>query len=274
MNTIPATGQEQGAAAPHLILEPTVIDEITGARWVHKDYQDAIPPWFTQDHIYPVCVTERFGDVESWAAYISSYSSYSRKKGFFATWSGTGLRAVLDYPFGRQWIAEAPFVHTPEWQAWSSAAKGQAIPHVTAVEFLDDHAPDIHEPDSATLLNLLRNLRSNVNCSAATELRADGTSAVRFSKDSTVRSGSQTVELPHEITIAIPVLRGHRDDDGQVVRYKLVLKLRASVGQDAHLGLRLVMPAAETVLEQVWEERVNKARGLIGADHSILRAAG
>ncbi len=115
---------------------------------------------------------------------------------------------------------------------------------------------------------LLRSLRAHSTSSAETELRQDGTAHVKFSKNQTVGGGANgEVDLPPEVTIAIPVIKGHGDI------FKLVLKLRASVGSDAKLELRFTMPAAQTVLEQVYGELVDQARSALGSDFTIHRAA-
>lgn len=276
MDTIPADKDaqpEDREALPHLIIEPTVRDETTGALWVHKDYEIAIAPFEHEGHVGPVKADERFGDIVGWAAYVKTFADVGRLP--FITWSAAGLRAVLDYhenatnpdAAGRmQWIASHPFEPTPQWKAWSNFATNHGIAQSKVVEFLEDHAPDIHEPDEATLLNLLRGLRATANATATTEMRPDGTAKVAFVADRQVR-GNGDVELPAEITIAIPVIKGHPDI------FKLVLKVRASVDSNAHLELRFNMPQAEVVLEQVYDELVAKAKEALGNDFPIYRSA-
>jgi hypothetical protein len=268
--TTPANESAQrGVVAPHLIVEAFYKDPETGATFVHKDLVKVQDAWAEEVHIGPTEAVEHFGDVESWASYTKKHATADS----LFTWNTQGLKTVLDYPDRNDWIADMPFRLTPEMQAWAGIADGRAIPHAKVVEFLDDHAQDIFEPDASSLLTLLRALRASVNTAADVELRADGTSGVKFTKDTKV-GGAGSVDLPAEITIAVPVLRGHLDDQGQIVRYKLVLKLRASVGDDARLGLRFVMPLMERVLEQVYAERVASAKEQLGDGYTILRAAG
>lgn len=280
--TIPAEPQTQEPEATlrHLVLAPSVRDEATGALYVHNDYLNVIKPFEFEAHVAPVDADERFGDVESFTHYVNAFADAGNMP--FITWNSKGLKATLDYhqnatnpeASGRtKWHASYPFVLAPEFLLWSKAADGHAIPLQQFVEFLDDRAPDIHEPDAASLLALMRTLRANVTATADTQLRADGTAAVNFAKDTRVTASGGTAELPPEITVAIPVLRGQIDEDGQVVRYKLVLKLRASVDGNAKLALRLAMPIQERVLEQVYAERVDAAKKLLGEAYTVLRAA-
>lgn len=276
MNTFPANDQEQEAAADHIIIEPFHKDPETGALFVHKDLVKVQDAWAEEEHVGPVSLDERLGDVESWVAYVKKHSDTES----FLTWSAAGLSAFIDYPHPHKWSAAYPFVQTVEFRRWSGLATGQSVELKKVVEFLEDNAPDIFEPSSAALLDLLRMLKANTNATADVELRENGTSRVKFERDSNVK-GANDAELPSEITIAIPVLKGHveSEDDidrglvkGQPVRYKLVLKLRASVDANAKLSLRFNMPVMERVLEQVYAERVASAQALLDG-WTIYRAA-
>lgn len=270
--TKPAVDQEQDNPAPTIVLTPYYRDEVTGETWVHQDYQKIAGAFEHEGHISPVEVTEKLGDVHSWVAYVQRFGSIDSAKVPLITWNQKGLSAVLDYPDRRKWHAVMPFVLTPEFVLWSDAGRDQAIPLAKVVEFLDNRAPEIAEPAAADLLAFLRKLKANVNSGSEVVLRPDGTSALRFAKDTRI-TGDNDVDLPPEITIAIPVLRGHVDEDGAPVRYKLVLKLRASAGDNAQVSLRMLMPQKEVVLEQVYAERVTEAEALLGDGYPVLRAA-
>lgn len=262
--TNPALGYKQPPQHDgFIIVEPVYKDPLTGATYVHKDLVNTQLAYFEEQHVSPMSADEQLGDVESWANYLKSYAL----EGAFATWNSQGLHAVLDYTERGQWTASHPFVPTPQWKAWSNFASGQGHPQGKAVEFLEDHLPDIIEPDATTLLTVLRGLRANATATATTEMRPDGTASVAFTSDRRVQ-GIGSVDLPGEITIAIPVIKGHGDV------FKLVLKVRGSVDGNAHLELRFNMPQAEVVLEQVYDELVAKAKSLLGDSFTVLRAAG
>lgn len=275
MTTVPAEDQEQEAAARHLVLSPSVRDEATGALWVHHDLVEAITPFEYETHISPAKADEKLGDVESWAHYVNAFADAGNMP--FITWNSKGLKATMDYhqnatsgllSAGRcDWHASLPFIFTPEFADWSRIATGAGIAQKAAVEFLEDHAVHIVEPDATTLLNLLRKLRGHVMAKADTELRPDGTSHVKFERNSNVSAGDTEIDLPSEITIGIPVLRGSPEP------WKLVLKVRTSVDSDARLALRFTMPALESVKETVYAERVAAAKTLLGDAYTILRAA-
>lgn len=272
MNTLPADEQEQEAAADHIIIQPSVKLQ-NGAVYIHKDLVQVAEPWADEGHIGPIEESYAFGDIASLAAYVKKY--HGREP--LITWNNQGIEATLDYhyideeenliPNNATWHARYPFVETPQWKAWRNFATGHGWAQAKAVEFLEDHAEDIVEPEQSVLLTLLRNLRGSANATASTELRPDGTASVNFSSDRRVAGSPGSVELPAEITIAIPVIKGHQDI------FKLVLRLRVSVDANAHLELRFSMPQAEVVLEQVYDELVARAREELGEGFTVLRAA-
>lgn len=263
------------------LVDSHVVDQRSGAVWAHKDLVQVKAPWQDEEHISPIKALERFGDVESWSHYVTRYSFGDVQP--FVTWHSGGLRAVLDYHgFGdkvddragrAQWIAEYPFVRSPEWTAWTGLANGHGVPQAKAIEFLEDHAPDIVEPAPADLMALLRSLRGTVNKAATTTLLENGGTHVSFDGGTGVSARGGTTELPSEFTIGIPVLKGHTNSDGQAVSYKLQVRLRASVDDQARLALRFTIPLAERTLEAVFLDRVTAARELLGDGYSVLRAA-
>lgn len=270
-----STGAPQ--TAPRLTIAPDV-ETPDGAVYVHKDYVKVVAPWAVEAHIAPISATERFGDVESWVSYVTTYMPLD---GGLLTWSERGLNAVLDYhsnvdePGRCRWIATHPFEKSSQWSKWATLANGQPRNQKQAIESLEDLSEDIVEPVAADLIGMLRRLRASVNASAETELQADGSTSVSFKKDSKVESGK--VSLPAEIAIQIPVLRGHTEEQGGKavpVLYRLAVRVRPSVGDDARLTFRFTMPTAERVLEAVYADRVMHAKALLDDAHTLLRSAG
>jgi uncharacterized protein YfdQ (DUF2303 family) len=250
--------------------------------YVHKDLVQVVDPFLVEQHIGPIKRTERFGDVESWVSYVQAYSPHDAEveaDGLLLTWSEAGLAAVLDYhsvdePGRCQWQAIHPFERSVQWRAWLALADGKPKPHRQALEALEDLAPDIVQPDAATLAGILRQLRASSAASADTELRPDGTTRVSFTRNTSVKSGAGELDLPAEFQIAIPILKGHSDEKGAPVLYRLGVRLRVGVDDSAHLALRFSIPSAERALEDVFRDRVEHARTLLGDGYALLRAAG
>lgn len=287
MTTQPAETalQPDSDRPPFLVLHPQIKDEATGQTFTHKDYVETAKPWEEAEHRPYVNETTKFGDVPSLVAYLDRYAEAELA---IARWNSQGVNVVLDYHYTKDhpgergqrranlttWRAEYPFIPTPEWADWSKFAGGQAIPHATFVEFIDDHLLHVSS-DRPDLLNIIKKLRSSTTMQAEQEVRTDGTASVSFTKNDEVKAEAG-FELPPEIEITIPIMRGHDDDDDQPINYKLVLRLRASVDQ-GKLFLRLHMPAREAVLEQVYADMIASVRaGLDAASMPIpiYRTAG
>ena len=271
--------------------EPTIVNQSTapllaidssytapdGSVYVHVDLVREVDAWAVEEHIPPAKAHERFGDIESFAVYTLAFSNGTTS---LITWNSAGLRATLDYhnwaadDVGRcQWTAEYAFAPSPEWLAWTALANGQPIAHKAALERLEDLAADIVSPAPLDLIAILRGLRATASSTVAVDLRPDGTSKVEATNDSRVK-GPSSVDLPSELTLAIRVLKGHVDKDGRSVIYRVPVRLRLSVSDDARLSLRLSMPSADRILEDVYADRVALAKELLGSEFRVLRAAG
>lgn len=276
--TLPTDQYPSDISAPAIVIAPHYKDPATGALYVHEDLRLAQAPWDEEAHLGPIKASERFGDVAGWAAYVLRFGGHDS----FLTWNARGLRAVLDYhrreEAGRAaWTAVHPFEWSREWSKWTGLASGAPIAQRVLVESIEDRAEDIVEPGATDLADLLRSLRATVNASATADLRPDGTTSVSFQKDSAVKSGTSNVaiDLPPTFAIAIPVLKGHVNEDGKPVRYKLTVRLRVSVDDNAHLAFRLSIPNAESVVEDVYADRVEAAAALLPEEPAfdILRGA-
>lgn len=274
--TQPTQPQEPRNTAPLLAIDATYRHPVNGALYVHESLKPVIQPWEDEGHISPFRSSEQFGDVESFVLFVERFKSDPAP---LLTWSERGLRAVLDFgtieaPGRRIAIAEHPFQLTSQWKAWATLANGMARTQRQLLEALEDLSEDIVEPDAATLVSILRTLRATVNATASTDLNADGSTHVEFTKNTTIHAGK--VSLPPEIKIGVPVLKGHTEEkDGKRVPvvYRLPVRVRVSVDDQAHLAFRLTMPTAERVLESVYADRVATAKTLLGAGGTLLRAA-
>ena len=260
--TIPATEPENQ-------IEASYTDPKSGAVYVHKDLTQVIAPWDVESHVPPVSATELFGDVASWAAYVKRYGPTGTT---IVTWSEKALTATLDYhtrtqPGRAQWKARHEFKSTLEWRAWTEVlGGGGGVSQQLAVEKLEERLGDITAPPAADVLNILRSLRGNVKANAETTLRPDGTTSVSFSQDNTAR-GAGGVELPAALTIQIPVLKG------LPALYKINVRLRVTVTNDAKLALRFSPQNVDKIWEEVVSEQVAAAEEALGADYKLLRAA-
>ncbi len=278
-NTVPTLSEDDDAHKGAHIIVAESYTAPDGSVYVHQDLCRVVEPWAVEQHISPIKAHESFGDVESWAEYVTRFASVEQFAPLL-TWSERGLRAVLDYhgddgtPRRCQWTAEHPFTLAPAWRKWAALATGSPRSQREVLEAFEDLGADILEPAAADLVALVRTLRATSMASADTELRPDGTTRVSYTKNQTVNAGE--LVLPPTLTIAVQALKGHvaGDENGKEVPvlYRLTVRMRVSVGDDARLSFRLSMPDAERVLEAVYADRVEAARVALGSDYSILRA--
>lgn len=277
-----AVGAVAAATAPLLAVDTYHRDPASKALFVHKDLVQVLAPWAEEAHIGPVSEQIALGDVESWAEYVGRWGGAATGSRLI-TWSAHGLRAVLDYhgdkEFGSEspeqraaWVATHPFVLSTQLLAWMRLAERPRSQR-EAIEGLEDMAEDIFEPTPSTIMTLLRHLRASVNSKADTQYTEAGDTKVSFTRDAQVHNASEgSAELPSIITIQVPVLKGHVDEDGALVLYKLQVRLRVSVDDNARLQFRFNLPTLERTLEAVYADRVSAAKRLL-PDYTILRTA-
>lgn len=264
-----------------LTLTPSITDPKTGQLYVHRDMVPMLPNWSVEQHIPPAVADERFGDIESWCQYVERYAD---DDGAFLTWNSSGLSAILDYhlfdgtPGRCAWKARHDFVASTQWRHWSTLANGAPRQQKDVLERLEDLSADIVDPDPSGLLALLRTLRATASCTATTDLNPDGSSSISYQRTTTVKNaGPLELSMPPEIKILIPVLKGHVEPSGDTlgipVRYEIPVKIRVSVDDQARLALRLSIPTAERILEDVYADRVQAAKTSLGSGYTLYRAA-
>ena len=279
------------------MLAPNV-EAPDGSIWIHKDYDKAVEPWAVEGHIGPAAAAEGFGDVASFVEYVRRFCD---TEAAFLTWNSQGLTAVLDYhkadgTAGRMdWTAKHLFERTREWNAWTQLANGSPRSQQDAVEKIEDLLDSVVLPAPGDLMNLLRTLKGQYRSNGESTLNPDGTYKVTFGAETGVQAGAESVAVPNEIFIRIPVIKGHTEfyaaavsDDLEVdeddpstfvmrardVVYGIPVKVRVSADEHSQLKFRFSMPLAEKVLDTVIGELVEKAKEELGIEYSLLRAQG
>lgn len=272
-------GSEHNHTAPIVNVPASYRDSQTGAVYVHKDLSLAISPYQFEDHIEPPQADERFGDVESWVAYVLRFASGAPHAPLL-TYSTRELHAVLDYHTdttegGRcQWHASMPFVKSKSWLDWAGFCNDQARTHQQMIEFLEDHQPDIFSPKEAELLNLLRGLTVLSKSAVDIKRNVDGTQSITAVGDQKITAhGQAELALPATIVIEIQVLKGHRSKaTGSDIKSQMEVRLRSSVSKEGVPSFRFSLPVMEKAFEMVVNEQIKEAENLLGADLRLLRA--
>ena len=163
-NTVPTLSEDDDAHKGARIIVAESYTAPDGSVYVHQDLARVVEPWAVEQHIKPAKVSESFGDVDSWAEYVTRYGEGSGDFPALVTWSERGLRAVLDYhgvaqePNRCQWVAEMPFTLTAVWRKWATLANGNPRSQREILEAFEDLGADIVEPSAADLVALVHSL--------------------------------------------------------------------------------------------------------------------
>ena len=196
----------------HVVMPPAHRDDATGAVWVHKDYSTRIGSFAAQEHIAPIRENLILMNIPSWAAYVRRYGT---TEDTLLTHNKRGIHAVLDYHVGDdpgrcQWSAHYQYPFTEIYKSWFNALDSRPISHESMVFLLDDSAPYVEATDitdSAAIMQVISTLRITTQSQAETEIRGDGSTAVKWSRDTSVRGSKEgEAQIPPELRLSIPII--------------------------------------------------------------------
>lgn len=169
-------------------------------------------------------------DVASFVAYYSLFSDPNSR--IFADEDSTAVLAVLDYhaagegtPRWGDHRLTLQLEASDEWTEWL-ARNGQANKMTQAdfAEFIEDHTPDIRQPDAATMLEMARTLQAKTDVDYSSAIRLNN-GQVQFTYNEQVKGtfGAGKIEIPESFLISIPVFVGsERTSLTARLRYRLV----------------------------------------------------
>lgn len=143
-----------------------------------------------------------------------------------------------------------------EWQTWMEHDE-EKMSQLEFVSFLEDNAVDVHEPDGAGLLELIRDLEGTRNVRWGSTVRAGSVDNMEFTKE----SGAQTkgkVALPLQIVLLIPVYFGD-------VRVPITAMLRRHIGTEGQLTLWYKLIRPENIRQERFQTIVDNIQ--ISTDH-------
>lgn len=168
-------------------------------------------------------------DVASFVAYYTLFSDENSR--IFADENSKGVLAVLDYhaagegaPRWGDHKLTLQLESSDEWGEWL-AHNGQAnkMTQVEFAEFVEDHTPDIRQPDAATMLEMARTLQAKTDVDYSSAIRLNN-GQVQFTYNETVKGtfGAGKIEIPESFLISIPVYVGsERTSLTARLRYRL-----------------------------------------------------
>ena len=144
----------------------------------------------------------------------------------------------------RQFIATLILKKSRKLKAWEGL--NAATPQPTFADFIEEHLDDIATPDGQTVLQIATDLETNSSGSFKSKLNLDnGSVQLNFQDEATA-----TVEVPKEITLAIPLFEGGE-------RYKIAARLRFQV-REGLLTFRVLLSNLEDAIDQEFERLVQE----------------
>ncbi|MCG3757386.1 DUF2303 family protein [Amycolatopsis sp. Poz14] len=126
----------------------------------------------------------------------------------------------------------------PEWNAFAKRS-GQYMSQIDFAEFLQDYAPSIIQPDSASLLEVSMNFKAHRRAEFESAVDLDtGDVSFQYTEQTTAKTAPKagTVEVPREFVISLSPFLG-------MPPVPVTARLRFDVHKDGlRIGFRLVRP--------------------------------
>lgn len=154
-------------------------------------------------------------DASSFIEYYSLFSDEHSR--IFADETKSQVLAVLDYhgigenaPRWGQHRVRLDLRHSEEWKTWTGRdGQSHKMSQLDFAEFIEDNAPDIREPNAATMLEMARTLQAKTDIDFSSAIRtSNGQVQLKYNEIVKGTYGSGNVEIPEEFLIAIPVYVG------------------------------------------------------------------
>jgi uncharacterized protein YfdQ (DUF2303 family) len=180
-------------------------------------------------------------------AYVRLFGDKARSI-LYAHKNSASFDAVLDYHVGADapsWNAhraKLTLVHTQPWKDWTGANK-RAMNQTEFAQFIEDHIPDIVEPDGGKLLELTRSFEATKAVTFQSSQRiADGSVQFQYSEDVQGSPKAGQMKMPPEIKLALQPFEGSN-------RYAVLGRLRYRIGEGGKLALWYDLLRAQDVLD-------------------------
>jgi uncharacterized protein YfdQ (DUF2303 family) len=173
------------------------------------------------------------------SCFVAVLDEYARPFGTAEQPHGEGVFAY------REWRAVYQPALSPQWLDWKGS-DGTAMNQTEFATFLEDHLPDIVDPDGSDLMALALNLEiSSSGKFASTQRQRDGSAKLEYRNE--LQQVGQ-VELPAQIRLLIPI---YRHQPPVTVQAHLRFRLH---GAGLSLHYQLIRP--ERAVEQAFEDLI------------------
>jgi uncharacterized protein YfdQ (DUF2303 family) len=192
-----------GGGVPFIII-PQGYQKVSLADQIYNDHQSN-----PQRKKAEVEVDEPESFLEYWKGFADSNSQ------IFADSSSGHIVGILDYhemldgsPRWGQHTLTLTLTTSDEWKEWGAKNKAP-MSQTEFSEFLEDHAPDIVNPNAATFIEAARDLKAKSDVAFASKVEMkDGSVQFGYTENVKGTYGNGSVEIPERFDISIPIYLG------------------------------------------------------------------
>lgn len=198
-------------------------------------------------------------DAASFLAYFGKHSDEHSE--VYADAERLTVTAVLDANTieGARWGGHRVSLElraTEAWQQWI-AKDGALLSQEAFAEFLEDHLPELLEPDSATMLEIAQSFQAavKVDFQSATRL-SSGQRQFQYLETQSAKAGQKgSLEVPEKFVVGLVPFEGSEG-------YQLTARLRHRITQDGlRLGFKLERPG--DTLRTAFQDVVTAIGGVV-----------
>jgi uncharacterized protein YfdQ (DUF2303 family) len=166
-----------------------------------------------------IVASPKFQDQASFCSYINSYKDHRTR--LFADSTACSFLALIDYhgagaemkPEFVSHKASLTLTFSDEWRLWF-ANNEKLIPQIEFAEFLEDNRQDIQQPDSATLLEIAKDLQAATDVNFESKVNtSNGAATLQYQQTIKATVSTGRIEMPETFWIRIPVFFGEADED-------------------------------------------------------------
>lgn len=149
--------------------------------------------------------------------------------------------------------------HTEAWDVWM-AINGKMLTQVEFAEHIESNAPDIVEPDAATMLELAQTFQAKKDVEFKSSRMLDsGQRQLTYHEQQTAAAGANgTIEIPAQLTLGVAPF-----EIGEHYRITARFRYRLIEGE-LRLGVKLDSP--DEILRTAFKDVVTEIQGLTGTD--------
>jgi uncharacterized protein YfdQ (DUF2303 family) len=211
----------------------------------------------------------------SFEAYVNEFKADGICR-LYADLRGAQLVAVFndDNPVGgsdgrgawRDHRATLAVQPTPEWMAWLAHDK-QLVGQVEFAEFLEEHLPEISEPPSADMLEIVRSFTATNNVVFRSGINlTSGETQFAYDEQLEAKAGTKKqLTVPTTFTLALVIYEG---TDPVAVSARLRWRLR-----DGNLRIGFLLDDAQRMEREAFRSQVANASAATGLEALYGRAA-